>query len=160
MQDGRDGPAVALAMRVLCEQARLVGADRLIPVGSAHVAGCHDDDRGVAFAERLQADGGRVRIPTTIGAGSLDLLHPAAATVPPGRRDRALRLSHAYDALGCRATWTDAPYQGGYRPRRGDDVAWTGAGAVAYCNSVLGARSNRQHDRADLCAALTGRAPC
>src|SRR5262250_2588470 len=92
MHDGRDGPAVALAMRVLGEQARLAGADRLIPVASAHVAGCQDDP-GIAFAERLQAEGGRVRVPTTVGAGSLDLLHPAAAAVPPGRRDKALRLS-------------------------------------------------------------------
>jgi len=159
MQEGRDGPAVALAMRVLGEQARRVGADRLIPIASAHVAGCPDDP-GIAFAERLQAEGGRVRVPTTIGAGSLDLLHLAAAAVPPGRRDRALRLSQAYDALGCRATWTDAPYQAGHRPRCGEDVAWAGGGAVAICNSVLGARSNRQGDRSDLCAAFTGRAPC
>jgi predicted aconitase len=159
MQEGRDGPAVALAMRVLVEQARQAGADRLIPVASAHVAGCQDDP-GIAFAERLQAEGGRVRVPTTIGAGSLDLLHPAAASVPRGRRDRALRLSQAYDALGCRATWTDAPYQAGHRPHRGEDVAWAGGGAVAFCNSALGARSNRQHDRSDLCTALTGRAAC
>src|SRR5689334_18312940 len=99
MQEGRDGPAVALAMRVLVEHARRVGADRLIPVASAHVAGCQDDP-GIAFAERLQAEGGRVRVPTTIGAGSLDLLHPAAAAASPGRRDRALRLSQAYEALG------------------------------------------------------------
>ena len=161
MRDGRDGPAVALAMRVLGEQAGLVGAGRLIPVASAHVDGCRqDDDNGIAFAERLQAEGARVRVPTTIGAASLDLLHLAAATVPPGRRDRALRLSQAYEGLGCRATWTDAPYQAGHRPRAGEDVAWSGAGAVAYCNSVLGARGNQQHDVSDLCAALTGRAPC
>ena len=57
--DGRDGPAVALALRVLSELGRLVGADRLIPVASAHVDGClYHGDSGVAFAERLQAGGG------------------------------------------------------------------------------------------------------
>src|SRR5882724_7816865 len=143
MQDGRDGPAVALAMRVLGENSRLVGADRLIPIASTHVAGCRQDGEGVAFAEQRQADGGRVRVPTTIGAGSVDLLHEDGAKVPPGRRDMALRLSQAYEALGCRATWTDAPYQTGHRPRRGEVVAWAEGGAVAFCNSVLGARCNR-----------------
>jgi predicted aconitase len=161
MQDGRDGPAVALALSLLCELSRRNGADRLIPVASAHVAGWRpDDDRGVAFAERLQAEGGRVRVPTTLGAGGLDLLQAGGINVSPGRRDLALRLSQAYDALGCRATWTDAPYQAGHRPRRGEDVAWAGGSAVAFCNSVLGARSNQQRDQSDLCAALSGRVPC
>ena len=54
MMDGRDGPAVALALRVLCELGRLAGADRLIPVSSAHVDGCrYEGDSGVAFAERF-----------------------------------------------------------------------------------------------------------
>src|SRR2546421_487136 len=75
-----------------------------------------------------------------------------------GRDGPAVAL--AMRALGCRATWTDAPYQSGHRPRRGEVVAWAEGGAVAFCNSVLGARCNRQQDLSDLCAALTGRAPC
>src|SRR5450432_2865552 len=139
MMEGRDGPPVALALRVLSELGRLAGADRLIPVASAHVDGCcYEGDSGVAFAERLQAAGGRVRIPTTLGVGGLDRLHPGRVKATSHRRDMALRLMQAYEALGCRPTWTNAPYQAGHRPRRGEDVAWAGGGAVAFCNSVLG----------------------
>ena len=65
----------------------------------------------------------------------------------------------AYEALGCRATWTCAPYQAGHRPERGQDVAWGESNAVVFANSVLGARTNRYGDFMDICCALAGRAP-
>lgn len=160
MSEGRDGPAVASAMRILCEMGRLLGADRLIPIASVHVDGClYHGDSGVHFAERLQQGGGRVRVPTTLNVGALDLLHPGRVRASPHRRNMALRLMQAYEALGCRPTWTCAPYQAGHRPRTGENVAWGESNAVAFCNSVLGARTNRYGDFLDICAALTGRAP-
>src|SRR5882724_2045117 len=110
MMAGRDGPAVALALRVLSELGRLAGADRLIPVASVHVdGGRYEGDSGVAFAERLQAGDGRVRVPTTLNVGGLDLVHPDRVRAVAQRRDMALRLMQAYEALGCRPTWTSAP---------------------------------------------------
>jgi predicted aconitase len=160
MAEGRDGPAVASAMRILTEMGRLLGADRLIPIASVHVDGClYHGDSGVHFAERLQQGRGRVRVPTTLNVGALDLLHPGRVKASPHRRNMALRLMQAYEALGCRPTWTCAPYQAGHRPQAGEDVAWGESNAVAFCNSVLGARTNRYGDFLDICAALTGRAP-
>jgi len=160
MLAGRDGPAVALALRVLAERGALAGADRLIPVVSAHVGGGLDEgDAGVAFAERLQAAGGRVRIPATLDLGALDRLHPDRVRAAPHRRDVALRLMQAHESLGCRPTWTSAPHQSGHRPRPGQDVAWSGASAVVFANSVLGARTERCGDFVDICAGLVGRAP-
>jgi predicted aconitase len=71
----------------------------------------------------------------------------------------ARRMMDAYMALGCRPTWTCAPYQAGHRPARGTHVAWGESNAVAFCNSVLGARSERYGDYLDICAALSARAP-
>lgn len=68
-------------------------------------------------------------------------------------------MMRAYEQLGCRPTWTCAPYQAGHRPALGTDVAWGESNAVAFCNSVLGARTDRYGDFLDICAALTGRAP-
>jgi predicted aconitase len=65
----------------------------------------------------------------------------------------------AYVALGARPTWTCAPYQAGHRPGLAEDVAWGESNAVAFCNSVLGARTNRYGDFLDICAAIAGRAP-
>lgn len=157
---GAAGPAAAMAMRVLAEMGRLLGADRLIPVASAHIDGClYHGDSGVHFAERLVEGGGRVAVPTTLNVGALDLLHPDRVKAAPERRRMMLRLMRAYEALGCRPTWTCAPYQAGHRPAAGSDVAWGESNAVAFCNSVLGARTNRYGDFLDICAAIAGRAP-
>jgi predicted aconitase len=47
----------------------------------------------------------------------------------------------------------------GHRPRTGEQVAWGESNAVAFVNSVLGARSNRYGDFLDICCAITARAP-
>jgi predicted aconitase len=61
--------------------------------------------------------------------------------------------------MGCQPTWTCSPYQAGHRPKLGSDVAWGESNAVAFCNSMLGARTNRYGDFLDICCALIARAP-
>ena len=157
---GRDGPAAAMGLRIVAETARMLGAERLIDIASAHIDGClYHGDSGTAFAERLVADGGRVKVPTTLNVGALDLLHPGRVTLDPARRAMARRMMDAYQALGCAPTWTCAPYQAGHRPARGQDVAWGESNAIVFCNSVLGARTDRYGDFLDIAAALCGRAP-
>ena len=160
MLAGRDGPAAAMALRIVADTARMLGADRLIDIASAHIDGClYHGDSGTLFAERLLADGGRVRVPTTLNVGALDLVHPGRERLDAAQAGMARRLMAAYAGLGCRESWTCAPYQAGHRPALGQDVAWGESNAVVFCNSVLGARTNRYGDFLDICAALTGRAP-
>ena len=157
---GRDGEGAALALRLVAETGRLLGADRLVAVASAHIDGClYHGDSGTEFAEFLVARGGRVRVPSTLNVGALDLMRPGNVRLAGARRDMALRLMRAYEAMGCRATWTCAPYQAGHRPALGSDVAWGESNAVAFCNSVLGARTNRYGDFLDIACAIAGRAP-
>jgi predicted aconitase len=61
--------------------------------------------------------------------------------------------------MGCRPTWTCAPYQSPTRPGFGEHIAWAESNAIVFANSVLGARTDRYGDFIDICAALTGRAP-
>lgn len=157
---GASGPAARLAMGVVVRMAGILGARELVPVASAHIDGClYHGDGGVEFAERLVSLGGTVAVPTTLNVGALDLLHPGRVRSGGRRREMALRLMRAYEALGCRPTWTCAPYQAGHRPERGQDVAWGESNAVVFANSVLGARTNRYGDFMDICCALAGRAP-
>ncbi len=65
----------------------------------------------------------------------------------------------AYVAMGCRQTWTCAPYQLPERPGFGEHVAWAESNAIVFANSVLGARTARYGDFIDICAAITGRVP-
>jgi predicted aconitase len=157
---GTGGPAAAMAMRLVAEMAVRLGAERLAPIVSAHIDGAlYHGDGGVEFAERLLEGGARVLVPTTLNVGALDPFHPERVLLDPHRRAMAERMVRAYEAMGCRPTWTCAPYQAGHRPAPGSDVAWGESNAVVFCNSVLGARTNRYGDFLDICCALAGRVP-
>ena len=157
---GDAGPAARLAMRIVVRMAGILGARELVEITSSHIDGClYHGDGGVEFAERLTGLEAAVSVPTTLNVGALDLLNPARVRADARRREMALRLMRAYEAMGCRPTWTCAPYQAGHRPALGDHVAWGESNAVAFANSVLGARTNRYGDFMDICCALAGRAP-
>lgn len=160
MAGGDAGPALAMAMRVVLGAARAVGARALLPIASAHIDSClYHGQAGLDFAERLAGLGARTAVPATLNVGSLDLLHPALVRSPSTEQRPARRLMDAYVRLGCRPTWTCAPYQAGHRPAAGTHVAWAESNAIAFVNSVLGARTDRYGDFLDICAAVTGRVP-
>lgn len=147
-------------MRIVLGLARAMGADRLLDVRAAHVDGClYHGQVSLDFAQRLVAGGARVAIPTTLNVGALDLLHPERYRGEREAGELGRRLMEAYVSLGCRPTWTCAPYQLPARPSFGEHVAWAESNAIVFANSVLGARTERYGDFIDVCAAITGRAP-
>lgn len=158
--NGRDGDAEAMALRLVADTAKLMGAEKLIPVASAHIDGAlYHGDSGTLFAEKLVELGAKVKIRSTLNVGALDLVGCSKQYLPPHERDMAKRMMRAYEAMGCEASWTCSPYQAGHRPATGSDVAWGESNAVVFCNSVLGARTNRYGDFLDIAAAIAGRAP-
>jgi predicted aconitase len=160
MLSGDRGEAARLAMRLVAGMARSVGAVRLIDVTSAHVDGClYHGQAGLDFAARLAGAGARVTVPTSLNVSSLDLVHPDRYRGDPAVAEQARRLMDLYVQMGCRPTWTCAPYQLRPRPGFGEHVAWAESNAIAFVNSVLGARTDRYGDFIDICAAVTGRVP-
>jgi predicted aconitase len=157
---GAAGPAVALAMRVLLVAARTQHASRLIPIVSAHVDSClYHGPSSLDFVERLLEGGGRVRVPTTLNVGGIDLTRPDLFVGPKEVADGSRRLMESYVALGCAPTFTCAPYQLPGRPEQGVDVAWAESNAIVFGNSMIGLRTNRYGDLVDVCAAIAGRVP-
>jgi len=160
MLEGKFGEASRIAMSVVSRMADVEGAPELMDVTQAHIDACGLlSDAGLEFAETLVAEGGRVRIPTTLNMGPLDLQNWQAFGVPEEFAEKAIRQATAYEKLGCIPTWTCAPYQGYLTPRFGQQIAWGESNAIVYANSVLGARTNRYGDLMDICAAITGRVP-
>ncbi|HLV90568.1 MAG: aconitase X catalytic domain-containing protein [Acidimicrobiales bacterium] len=160
MLSGERGEAVQLAMKLLVAVGEAEDAPHLIDVIAGHIDAClFHGVAGLDFAERLVEGGGEVAVPTTLNVSSLDLIHPDLYRGDPETARLARRLMDAYVAMGCRPTWTCAPYQLSWRPSTGDQIAWGESNAIVFANSVLGARTNRYGDFLDICAALTGRAP-
>jgi predicted aconitase len=148
-------------MRLVVRAAEVTGADRLIDIEGAHVDSClYHGEATIDFVERLSAGGTRVRVPTTLNVGAVDLIHPELVGGDATVRERGRLLMDRYRALGAQATYTCAPYQlPGSRPRLGAQVAWGESNAIVFCNAVLGARTNRYGDFLDVAAAVTGRVP-
>ena len=160
MLDGDLGEAARFAMSVLTRMAEVYGATELMDVSQAHIDGCGLlSAASLEFAETLASKGAKVRIPTTLNMGPLDLQNWREFDVPEEFARRAIRQGRAYEGMGCIPTWTCAPYQGYLTPRFGQQIAWAESNAVVYANSVLGARTNRYGDYIDICAAVAGRVP-
>ena len=148
-------------MRLVVRAAEVTGASRLIDITAAHVDSClYHGEATLDFVRRLAEGRARVAVPTTLNVGALDLLHPELQRADPALLDRGRLLMERYRALGARPTYTCAPYQlADVRPALGEQVAWGESNAIAFCNSVLGARTNRYGDFIDVAAAITGRVP-
>jgi predicted aconitase len=158
--EGKHGEAARMAMSVVARMAEISGAPSLIDITSAHIDGClYHGKVGLEFAQRLAEGEGEVVVPTTLNVGALDLLHPEHYRGDPETGGSARRLMDLYVQMGCRPTWTCAPYQMEPRPRFGEQIAWAESNAIAFANSVIGARTDRYGDFIDICAALTGRVP-
>lgn len=158
--DGSNGDAARFAMRLLVRFAEAVDARSFIDAEAAHIDGClYLGQVSLDFVEHLVALGGRVRVPTTLNVGSIDLIHPDLFRGGDGVRTGGMRLMHAHQDLGCLPTFTCAPYQTIFRPQFGAQIAWAESNAIVFANSVLGARTNRYGDFIDLCCAMTGRLP-
>lgn len=152
--------ATSLAHTLLERYAAIVGATRLIPITRAHIDGClYHGPASLDFARTLAESGAQVSVPTTLNVGAIDLLHPTLFRGRPEIVEAGRAMMRHYSAMGCRQTWTCAPYQLADRPNFGEQIAWAESNAIVFANSVLGARTERYGDFIDLCAAVTGMVP-
>jgi hypothetical protein len=160
MLDGRHGPAVQMAMRILTRMADIYGAEELLDITAAHIdSTIYIGEAGLEYAERLASFGARVAVPTTLNVSGVDEQHWEEWPVPKEWAEKAHRQMVVYQQMGAIPTWTCAPYQTEWRPHFGQQIAWGESNAIAYANSVLGARTERYPDLLDICCAITGRAP-
>ncbi|WP_339672467.1 aconitase family protein [uncultured Roseovarius sp.] len=156
---GDHGAAAQLAMEIITTLAAAQGAPSLTDVSRVHIDGCiYASPAFLTFARAMADKGGRVRVPTTMNAISVDHANWRAQGVSEAFGLPASQLADAYVEMGARPSFTCAPYLLEDKPVAGEDIAWAESNAVIYANTVLGARTVKHADFMDLCIALTGRA--
>jgi hypothetical protein len=157
---GELGPGARLAASILVRMADVVGAREMIDITRAHIdATIYVGEAGLEFAERLASLGGRVAVPSTLNVSGLDEHNWREWSVPADWAEKAHRQMVAYQKMGTLPIWTCAPYQTEHRPKLGEQIAWGESNAIAFANSVLGARTERYPDYLDIAAAIAGRVP-
>lgn len=167
MLAGKQGEARALALKVIVKVGEALGADRLIKIKHSHVSGASYmtiGEAGRRFLEKLALMGAKFSVPTTVNPVSYDVEEPSR--LPRTRLEprvlkgqaailKALERMGADLLLSCTPYYTEVPAKAGLR--EGDHVAWGESSAVAYANSVLGIRTNREGGPLALMAAIVGR---
>ncbi len=158
--DGEHGPAGRFAMSILVRMAEVQGAEAMMDITGAHIdSTVYQGEATLEFAEHLADLGGQVVVPSSVNVSGVDEEGWKDWEVPEDWAMKAYRQMQAYQRMGCTPTWTCAPYQTAMRPRFGQQIAWGESNAIAFANSVIGARTERYPDLMDICAAITGRVP-
>ena len=161
MLAGEVGHAAQKAMQILVALGTIYGAERLVKVASVQVSGVsykNLGDAGLEFLDELAKDG-RSRVKTTLNPAGMSLTDWESQGIESGFAKKQLEVIDAYRRLGLDISCTCTPYLAGNEPAFGQHIAWGESSAVAYANSVIGARTNREGGPSALAASLTGRTP-
>jgi predicted aconitase len=159
--DGQQGEPYKMAMEMLVALGEIYGAEKMIPIKSAHCAGLSLKSHGIAgaeWAEDMAKAGARVCVPTTMNVVGCDRSRDLG--LPEDWTKNQMRIEQAYECMGCYGTSSCVPYYHGFVPRLGEHLAWAESSAVVFTNSVLGARDNREGGPSALAGGLVGRTPC
>ncbi|MGQ9553543.1 MAG: aconitase X [Anaerolineae bacterium] len=160
MLAGEQGRGGQRAMEMVVALARIYGATDLVPIRSAQVAGvsyANIGDAGLEFLGQWADEGARVRVPAMLNPAGMDLRAWQEMGTPAEFAEKQLAVIATYERMGVRPTCTCAPYLLEEGAGLGDHLAWSESSAVAYANSVLGARTNREGGPSALAAAIVGR---
>ncbi|HWR25724.1 MAG TPA: aconitase X [Methanosarcina sp.] len=156
--NGEAGETLKQAIGILVTLGDIYGADRLIPIKSAQIAGVSYKTIGDAGLEWISDLKGRVKVPAILNPAGMDLTAWERLKISPDFAEKQKAIIHAYENLGIRCECTCTPYTlEGFDVHYGDHLAWSESSAVSYANSVIGARTNREGGPSALSAALLGK---
>ncbi len=156
--NGEAGETLRQAIGILVALGDIYGADRLIPIKSAQIAGVSYKTIGDAGLEWISDLQGRVKVPAILNPAGMDLEDWERLRISPEFAEKQKLIIQTYAKLGIRCECTCTPYTlEGFDTSYGDHLAWSESSAVSYANSVLGARTNREGGPSALSAALLGK---
>ena len=176
MANGEYGETIRKSMDILIALGDIYGAEKFVDIKSAQVSGVSYKTIGQAGLEYLEDlastseiiynengtisdKSGIATISATLNPAGTDLDNWEDFGFPEDFAKKQVDICNAYGALGISTTCTCTPYLIGNVPRFGDHVSWSESSAVAYVNSVIGARTNREGGPGALAAAIVGKTP-
>ena len=101
--DGEKGWAYQVAMRILVKLGDLFGADRLIPIESAHISGVSYKtigDASIDFLEALGKSGVKVMVKSTANPAGIDYSHPEEMIGVAEVKEKQNRIIEIYRSIG------------------------------------------------------------
>ena len=159
MLDGRHGEALRRSMEGLVQLGEAFGAEDMVRIGYAHVhPGMALYAQDVELLEELVGLGAKVSVPTSANVTNVDSDNWELTGAPEKLVRVHRRGVRAHTELGCVSAMTCTPYWAGHWPTWNMHMTSIESGVTVFCNSVLGARSNRD-GFFSVYAAIAGRYP-
>lgn len=160
---GEYGEALETCMNLLVSLGDIYGAEKLVDISSAQVSGVSYKtigEKGLEFLKDLADQGLKASVPTTLNPAGMDLIRYDELKFPKDFAKKQLEIIDCFKRMEIEISCTCTPYLTGNVPMFGSHVAWAESSAVAYVNSVIGARTNREGGPSALAAAIIGKTPC
>ncbi len=157
--NGEFGATKQKAMEILVALGDIYGAESLIEIESAQISGVSYKTIGDAGLEWISSLDDRVKVPAILNPAGMDREKWSEMGVSEEFAAKQKEILKVYERLGVSLECTCTPYYLN-PPAFGAHLAWAESSAVAYANSVLGARTNREAGPSALAAALIGKTPC
>ena len=162
MLRGEYGVIPQKSMAILVALGDNFGAERLVKITSAHLSGisyANIGDPGLDLLEDWASHGATVRVLTTINPCGIDIERWKEFGINTNFAEKQMRIINALEKMRTYKSLSCTPYIIGNLPKLGEHIAWAESSAIAYANSVLGARTNREGGPSALASAITGRTP-
>ena len=161
MAAGVYGPGAQRCMEMLIKFGEAFGAEKLVPLASAHTMPEEPPELLHEMTEGLDKAGTFTTLHSLMSGFSpkswqdMGLPEQFVETEMPLFKAR----EEVYRKIGFFQTYTCLPMLCGNVPGQGAFVSWIGSGAQLMVNSLLGARCNRDGTLLNLAASVTGSAP-
>lgn len=163
MCEGEFGETIRKSMDILVALGDIYGASKLVDITSAQVSGVSYKTIGEAGLEYLQDlatdKSAKANVISTLNPPGTDLENWEELGFPKEFALKQNLIVDAYADLGITKTCTCTPYLVGNVPRFRDHISWSESSAVAFVNSIIGARTNREGGPGALAAAIVGKTP-
>ena len=159
MLQGRHGPARERAMAGLVQLGEACGAEDMVEIGYAQIhAGMALYKNDVELMEELAGLGAEMAVPASANIANADLVNWRQTGAPESLARLQQRAAEAHRRMGSQCSFTCTPYWAGHWPTWNTHMTSIESTVTIFCNSVLGARSNRDGFFA-VYAAICGRYP-
>jgi predicted aconitase len=155
---GEFGETRQKMMEILVALGNVYGAERLVPIASAQVSGASYKTIGRWGLSWLRSLDARVAVPTVLNPIGMPREGWQEFGISEEFGGHQTEVIEAYRRLGIKLECTCTPYYLRIT-EYGEHLAWSESSAVAYANSVLGARTNREGGPSALAAAIIGKTP-
>lgn len=158
--DGEFGEIKSKAMRILVTLGDIFGAENLIDIESAQIAGISYKTIGDAGLEFLEDwSSAKAVIESRMNPAGMDLENWNEMGISKEFAEKQMRIIKALTSMGVIQSCTCTPYHNDLIPKKGSHIAWSESSAVVFANSVLGAMTNREGGPSALSATLIGKTP-